>query len=64
MSKRDKIIITEREDHIRSTAQLHGEIEGLRAAGERSVAVVEHDYELRLAQEALYSSHSTRRIAY
>lgn len=54
VSRRDKIIITERDAHLKTMAELHQEINEAKSKELKSVSIVEHDYETKLAEESLY----------
>ena len=62
VAKRDKIIITEREDHIKSISILHQEIRDAEGAGKKKLAELEYEYEKKMAEEALYTSQSTPHV--
>ena len=54
VSKRDAIILNERENHRKQKLQLNGEISSFERKQAEIVARVELGYEQKLAQEALY----------
>jgi WD40 repeat protein len=54
VTKRDKIIVSERESHLRSLTQLHHEIEDIKVEQRIEGGAIEHAYELKLAQESTY----------
>ena len=58
VSKRDKIIITEREDHIKSISILHQETRDAEEFGKKKLAELEYEYEKKMAAEALYAFQS------
>jgi hypothetical protein len=54
VSKRDKIILSERDDHRKQKQHLNGELDSFEKRKSELVARVELGYEQKLAQEALY----------
>jgi hypothetical protein len=58
VSKRDRIIVNEREDHLKSLAQLHSELNESKERSSKEQAAIEHEYEQRMAQESLYLHQS------
>lgn len=62
VSKRDKIIISERDDHIKSIGILHQETRDADNAGKKRVAELEYEYEKKMAAESLYTFQSAYAI--
>jgi hypothetical protein len=58
VSKRDTIIIGERDDHIKSLFKLHRERDDLRDLKDKNIAELEHDYEKKLARETMFALQS------
>ena len=58
ISKRDKIIIAEREDHLKSISRLHQEVKDAQADGEKKLTELEYEYEKKIAAESLYTFQS------
>jgi hypothetical protein len=54
VEKRDKIIIQEREEHIKRSKLHKQEIEGLKDKDEKELTQLEINYEKKLAKESLY----------